>query len=120
MPDFYIEMNWQLDNPIIPFFSKLAPSDTFRIWKYGRSLRCDTTYVGFKKLKVIRSNLSLIFNCLNSHEFEQGLKTDSKDLVPSLVLINRDKKTFYFPLQHLDNEEKLHIIKDLIGDTENI
>lgn len=68
MPDFYIEINWDLDSSIIPFFSRIGPSDTFKLWKYGRSIRCDTTYVGFKKLKVIRNNISLIWNCLNSKE----------------------------------------------------
>jgi ankyrin repeat domain-containing protein 13 len=61
-PDFYMEMKWDFDSPIIPLLSKLAPSDTFKIWKFKNYLRLDNSLVSFKKLKAKKRNMSLIYN----------------------------------------------------------
>lgn len=43
-------MKWDFESQIIPLLQKIAPSDTFKIWKYGKSLRLDNTIVGYKNL----------------------------------------------------------------------
>lgn len=40
-PDFSILMKFECSSSIIPFISSFAPSDTFRIYKRGSSVRLD-------------------------------------------------------------------------------
>jgi len=47
MRDFYMELQWAFESPVLPFISRLAPSDTYRIWKRGPNLRADITLAGF-------------------------------------------------------------------------
>jgi len=51
LPDFYLEIRGELESSVIPFVNKVAPSDTFRMWKKGTSLRLDSTFVSWKPLR---------------------------------------------------------------------
>ena len=42
MPDFYMEIRWEVTS-WVPFIDRLAPSDTFQIWKKGDKLRFDSS-----------------------------------------------------------------------------
>lgn len=68
-------MKWEFTSSIIPFFSKLAPSDIFKLTKRGRqftkyflvtSLRLDSNFVGIKKFRAKYRNMSLIYNPLEN------------------------------------------------------
>ncbi|KXS15239.1 hypothetical protein M427DRAFT_70097 [Gonapodya prolifera JEL478] len=61
LPSFYIAMTWNFTS-WIPLLSRLAPSDTYRIWKRGTSVRVDTSLLGFENLRWIRGDVSVVFD----------------------------------------------------------
>ncbi|XP_010474574.1 PREDICTED: ankyrin repeat domain-containing protein 13C-like [Camelina sativa] len=54
MRDFYMEISFHFESSVIPFVGKIAPSDTYKIWKRDGNLRADTTLAGFDGLKIQR------------------------------------------------------------------
>ncbi|KAL2506468.1 Ankyrin repeat family protein [Abeliophyllum distichum] len=61
MRDFYMEITFHFESSIIPFISRIAPSDTYKIWKRGANLRADMTMAGFDGLRIQRSDQSILF-----------------------------------------------------------
>lgn len=61
MRDFYMEITFQFESSVIPFISRIAPSDTYKIWKRGANLRADMTLAGFDGFKIQRSDQSVLF-----------------------------------------------------------
>lgn len=61
MRDFYMEITFQFESSVIPFISRIAPSDTYKIWKRGANLRADMTLAGFDGFKIQRSDQSIVF-----------------------------------------------------------
>ncbi|CAH8387048.1 unnamed protein product [Eruca vesicaria subsp. sativa] len=59
--DFYMEITFHFESSVIPFVSRIAPSDTYRIWKRGCNLRADMTLAGFDGFKIQRSDQTFLF-----------------------------------------------------------
>ena len=61
MRDFYMEITFHFESSVIPFISRIAPSDTYSIWKRGANLRADMTLAGFDGFRIQRSDQSILF-----------------------------------------------------------
>ncbi|KAJ4849609.1 hypothetical protein Tsubulata_020965 [Turnera subulata] len=61
MRDFYMEILFHFESSVIPFVAKIAPSDTYKIWKRDGNLRADTSLTGFNGLKIQRADQSFLF-----------------------------------------------------------
>ncbi|CAH2044597.1 unnamed protein product [Thlaspi arvense] len=59
--DFYMEITFNFESSVIPFIGRIAPSDTYRIWKRGSNLRADMTLAGFDGFRIQRSDQTFLF-----------------------------------------------------------
>ncbi|XP_057499143.1 uncharacterized protein LOC130783487 [Actinidia eriantha] len=84
MRDFYMEITFHFESSVIPFISRIAPSDTYKIWKRGSNLRADMTLAGFDGFRIQRSDQSILFLGDGSE--------DGKVLPGSLCMISHKDK----------------------------
>jgi septin 4 len=81
LPDCKIDMTFNCKSSFIPFIRNITPSDTYHIFKQGSNIRLDMTLVGYKKLKCVRGNLSVLF---------KGRGTDNEG---ELLVVDHDTKS---------------------------
>ncbi|KAL9455697.1 hypothetical protein AB3S75_005007 [Citrus x aurantiifolia] len=87
MRDFYMEISFHFESSVIPFVGKIAPSDTYKIWKRDGNLRADTSLAGFDGLKIQRADQSFLF-------LGDGDQTHNISCGSLLVLNHDDRKIF--------------------------
>ncbi|XP_020231908.1 ankyrin repeat domain-containing protein 13B [Cajanus cajan] len=85
MKDFYMEITFHFESSVIPFISRIAPSDTYKIWKRGGNMRADMTLGGFDGLKIKRSNQSILF-------LGDGTSDDERKVRGSLFKLSHKEK----------------------------
>lgn len=83
----------------MPFVGKIAPSDTYKIWKRDGNLRADTSIAGYDGLKIQRANQSFLF--LN--DFDQSNTIDFDIPQGSLLILNHDEKKIYDAFENAGN-----------------
>ncbi|XP_057499390.1 uncharacterized protein LOC130783666 [Actinidia eriantha] len=87
MRDFYMEISFHFESSIVPFVGKIAPSDTYKIWKRDGNLRADTSLAGFDGMKVQRADQSFLF--LGDGEPTLDIPSGS------LLVLNRDDRKIF-------------------------
>nr|GEW64923.1 hypothetical protein [Tanacetum cinerariifolium] len=84
--DFYMEITFHFESSVIPFIGRIAPSDTYRIWKRGSNLRADMTLAGFDGFKIQRSDQTFLF-------LGDGYEDGKVSLSPgSLIVLSHKEK----------------------------
>ena len=100
MKDFYVELKWKVKIPLLSF---LCPNDTFKITKFGPNTRADFTFVDYKRLSVVRKQLSYY---LKFNENSKGL---------DILRVDREKNEYYDPTEILDEEELQLVLNDIMN-----
>lgn len=87
--DFYMEITFHFESSVIPFIGRIAPSDTYRIWKRGSNLRADMTLAGFDGFRIQRSDQTFLFlgEGYNSDDGNMSLQPGSL-----IVLSHKEKE----------------------------
>lgn len=73
LPDFSIDLNFECTSSYIPWMKHFTPNDTYHIYKQGSNLRLDMRFLGYRKLKAIEGNLTVLFKGRNSGDSEGEL-----------------------------------------------
>jgi hypothetical protein len=100
LPDCYMEIKFNCSS-YIPFLSLFTPSDTYRIWKVGSSLRVSFNFLGMYKRKIIKSNTTMIL----------------KEGQDNIIIVDEQNKAYFSAFDKPSKEEKVQIITYMFQST---
>uniref|UniRef100_A0A1D1YM80 Ankyrin repeat domain-containing protein 13B n=1 Tax=Anthurium amnicola TaxID=1678845 RepID=A0A1D1YM80_9ARAE len=122
--DFYLELSFHFESSVVPFLPRVAPSDTYRVWKRGASVRADTSLAGFDGLRVVRADQSFLFlggadeDGGGALPLEPDPATDALPLTPgSLLVLNHSRKEIYDAFQAASSPMTAAEEEEFVADT---
>ncbi|CAL1139869.1 unnamed protein product [Cladocopium goreaui] len=118
LPDFECRIRWEFESPVIPWLSKIAPSDVILVRKRGSCLRLDSTLASWKRFRFSkRRNLTTLFLGERFREDGPGAPGGpggGDQMSRGLFMVNHDKEVIVDMTQSLDGEEAAAVVEDLV------
>lgn len=88
-PDFYVEMKWEFSS-WVPLVSRMCPSDTYRVYKSGSSVRIDTTLLGFDNTSWQRGSRSYVFKGAGNSATMMEIDHDQREVFSDTMQLQVD------------------------------